>query len=205
MIVNTQFIVLEKHPYRESALLLKGLSPDYGRIGFVAHRAQKITDNAFTGVDLYRELNIEFKDDRPGDLFTADKIELLNDFSDVAESSLYYKTAARIGRFLMRNAAENIPLPYTYDAASSVFRHLADKVQDCQRWTLVQCAVVMKVAFLYENGMLPEGANESQNDFLENLVAAGIDGSELPACPEQYWSQLNNWMNSLLEINHLER
>ena len=205
MIVTTQLLVLEKQPYRESALIVRGITPDYGRGSFVIHGAQKIGEKATPAVDIFRELNLEFKDDIPGDLHTANRVELLNDFSAVADDGNCYKMAVRIGRFLLRNMPDNIPQPYTYDGAVSVFRHMAGLEEPQFRWSLVQCAVVLKCAYLYENGLLPEGANQEQNDFLENLVASGIDNSPLPACPPDYWNSLNRWMNSLLEFNHLER
>ena len=125
MIVTTQLLVLEKRPYRESALIVRGASPDCGRISFVVHGAQKIGEKKTPVVDLYRELNIEYKDDVPGDLHNADRVELLSDFSAVADRSLPYKMAVKIGAFLLRSLPENLPQPYTYDAAVSVFRHLS--------------------------------------------------------------------------------
>ena len=205
MIVTTQLLVLEKRPYRESALIVRGASPDCGKISFVVHGAQKIGEKKTPVVDLYRELNIEYKDDVPGDLHNADRVELLSDFSAVADRSLPYKMAVKIGSFLLRSLPENLPQPYTYDAAVSVFRHLSAPEGGENVWSLVQCAVVLKCAYLYENGLLPEGVTREQNDFLENLVASGIDDSPLPECRPEYWNSLNNWMNSLLEFHHLER
>ena len=47
MIVTTQFLVLEKRPYRESALIIRGVSPDCGRASFVVHGAQKIGEGVY--------------------------------------------------------------------------------------------------------------------------------------------------------------
>ena len=114
------------------------------------------------------------------------------------------KMAGKIASFLLKNTPA-LPQPYTYDSLRSVLANLAG--MDCQHplWTLEQCAVVIKSAYLCENGLLPEGQTEQQNDFLENLVAAGIDNSPLPDCAAEYWSALNNWLNSLIEFHHLKR
>ena len=69
----------------------------------------------------------------------------------------------------------------------------------------MQCAVVFKTAFLYEGGLLPRSEEERNNAFLENIVAAGVDNSELPACPESYWGQLNSWLSSLMELHGLRK
>jgi hypothetical protein len=65
--------------------------------------------------------------------------------------------------------------------------------------------VVFKTAFLYEGGLLPRSNDERSNTFLENIVAAGVDNSELPRCPEDYWGRLNAWLSSLMEINGLRK
>ena len=205
MIVTTQLLVLEKRPYRESALIVRGISPDYGRASFVIHGAQTISEKSTPVVDIFRELNLEFKDDIPGDLHTANRVELLNDYSAVADNATNYKMAVKIGQFLLRNMPDNVPQPFTFDGAVSVFHHLAGMEEEDCRWSLMQCSVVLKCAYLYENGLLPEGSTQEQNDFLENLVASGIDNSPLPECRPEYWNSLNRWMNSLLEFHHLER
>ena len=58
MIVTTQCIVLMKRPYRESALLLEGISPDIGRLSLVLHRGQKLSPTHFPAADLYREVEV---------------------------------------------------------------------------------------------------------------------------------------------------
>ena len=205
MIISGSFIVLDKRPYRESALLLRGVSPDYGRIAFVLHGGQSGTEK-FPQADLYRELEIEFMDDESGkDIFTARKVDLLTDYSGIADNSKSFRMAGRIGNFLLENMPPSEVQPYTYDTLRSVLANLALPPDTPGVWSLIQCAVVIKTTFLYENGMLPEAADPAQNDFLENLVASGIDNSPLPECPEKYWNALNQWLNSLIEYHQLKR
>ena len=201
MIISGPFIVLDKQPYRETALLLRGISPDYGRVSFILHGGQS---GRRAQADLYRELEVEFEDrGGGGDLYTAAKVEMLLDFSPLAEHPRNYRMAGKIGAFLLANMPPGVAQPYTYDTLRSVLANLA--LAGDGAWTLVQCAVVVKTAFLYENGMLPEGTSETQNEFLENLVASGIDNSPLPECPEGYFDQLNAWLNALIEFHQLKR
>jgi len=203
MIVSSQFIVLAKSPYRESALLLNGASPDYGRLSLVLHGAQKSSGGTLPAADLYRELEVEFKEEENSTLHTANSVELMTSFDAIADNTRAYLMAGKIGAFLHRNLPPGVPQPYTYDALRSTLANLAGAVED--PWSLEQCAVVIKTAYLYENGLLPEGASEKQRDFLENLVAAGIDCSELPECAPDYWHKLNVWLNTLLEYHQLAR
>ena len=201
MIISGPFIVLDKLPYRESALLLRGVSPDYGRISFVLHGAQTAKRPA---ADLYRELEIEFEDrEKLQELYTAKKAEILTDFSPLAEHHKSFLMAGKIAAFLLSNMAAGVAQPYTYDSLRSVFANLA-LAGSGGEWSLVQCSVVIKTAFLYENGMLPEGTSMEQNEFLENLVAAGIDNSPLPECPEKYYEAINSWLNSLIKYHQLK-
>ena len=200
--ISTEMIVLAKQPYRETSLLLSGFSPDFGKTNLVAQGAARITEKKFPEADLYRELSVEFNEDKPGDLFTARRVELIRAYDGISDVSNHFKMAARIGSFLLRNLVPGVPMPYTYDTLRSVLTQLAGLEVEA-RWNLTQCAVVIKTAFLYENGMLPEAAESRQNEFLEELVAAGIENSPLPECNPEYWNILNNWLNSLLAYNNL--
>ena len=203
MIATSQFIVLAKLPYRESALLLNGISPDYGRLSLVLHGALK-SGGGGAAVDLYRELEVEFKEEEKSTLYTVTSAELVTEFDALAERTRPFLMAGRIGSFLLKNLPVGVPQPYTYDALRSILHHLSGKMREGE-WTLEQCAVVIKTAYLYENGLLPEGASDRQRDFLENLVAAGIDNSELPESASGYWHQLNGWLNALLDYHQLAR
>ena len=203
--VSTQLIVLSKQPYKENALLLGGLSPDYGRVSLVANGAQKLSAKDFPAADLFRELEVEFDDSGNSDLHTAKKLELLFNFDRIALKPQHFKLAGRIGGFLLKNAVPGVPQPFTYDALRSILTQLCldDDVQG--RWTMEQCSVVLKITYLYENGLLPEAASPEQSDFLEQLVAAGIEDSPLPECRPYYWKTLNGWLSSLLDYHKLAR
>jgi len=204
MISSSQLIVLAKSPYRESALLLNGISPDYGRLSLVLHGALRASDGRMPEADIYRELEVEFKEEEKSTLYTAISVEVLAAFDAVADHTREFMMAGRISAFLLKNLVPGVPQPYTYDAFRSILGRLAAG-EGQGNWTLEQCAVVLKTTFLYENGLLPEGTSERQRDFLENLVAAGIDDSELPGCAPGYWTKLNGWLNTLLDYHQLAR
>jgi len=135
----TSFIVLDKQPYRETALLLRGISPDCGRVAFVLHGGQS---GSRPTADLFRELEVEFDDSRGnGEMFTVRKAETLQDFSPVAEHPRNFRMALRIGAFLLANMAPAVGLPYTYDTLRTVLAHLALAGEGA--WGLVRCAGVL--------------------------------------------------------------
>ena len=200
---STQFIVLDRRPYKETAMLVSGISPDCGKLALVVKKAQSISANGeFSGVDLFREFDVCYNDENGGTLFNADSLELTAAFDAVSDNVRNYKMAGRIALFLLKNLADGVPVPFTYDAMRSVLANLGGMVDPA--WTLEQCAVVIKMIFLYENGMLPEQQGRQQ-EFVEALISAGIECGELPAAKPEYYTSLNNWLNSLIEYNHLER
>ncbi|MBO5668040.1 MAG: recombination protein O N-terminal domain-containing protein [Lentisphaeria bacterium] len=205
MIISGPFIILEKRPYKEAGLLLRGVSPDYGRVSFILFGGQSLSKSA-PQADIFREVEVEFEDDGTGkELFTARKMETLLDFSALAENPRNYRMAGKIGAFLLNNMPPGDVQLHSYEALRSVLSNLAGLDNGHPDWSLIQCSVVLKSAFLYENGMLPEAVSPEQNEFLENLVASGVDNSPLPECPDNYWDKLNNWLNELIAFHQLKK
>ena len=99
-LVSTQMIVLSKQPYRESALLLSGISPDCGKLSLVAHGAQKLSGAGLPVADLFRELDLEFDDAGGSELRTAKRMELTCGFDALAERPRHFQLAGRIASFL---------------------------------------------------------------------------------------------------------
>ena len=203
-ITSTLLIVLSKSPYRESSLIVVGISPDYGKLQLVCNGAQKISGKEYVQVDLFRELSVEFTESR-STLKTAREIEIISTNDKLPENPVNFRLAGKMGTFLLANIKDDLPMPYTYDSFSSVLSHLSCGTPEEERWTPMQCAVVLKTAFLCENGLLPQSADERSSAFLENVVAAGIDNSALPKCPAEYWAKLNDWLGTVMDINGVRK
>ena len=203
-ITSTPLIVLNRTPYRESSLIVTGISPDYGKLQIVCNGAMKISGTNFPMVDLFRELSVEFTESKSS-LKNAREVELLSAFDKLADFPVNYRLAGKMSAFLLHNIEEELPLPYTYDSFRSVLSHLSCESPEEERWTPMQCAVVLKTAYLCESGLLPQSQDERSSAFLENVVAAGIDNSALPKCPQNYWAQLNDWLGSIMDINGLRK
>lgn len=203
-ITSTPLIVLSKSVYRESSLIVVGISPDYGKLQIICNGALKVSGSDYPMVDLFRELSVEFTETR-SPLKTAREVELLSNFDKLADTGVNYRLAGKMSSFLLHNIQEDLPLPYTYDSFRSVLCHLSGEAPEEERWTPMQCAVVLKTAYLCESGLLPQTQDERSSAFLENVVAAGIDNSELPKCPANYWAQLNDWLGSVMDHNGLRK
>ena len=123
-ITSTPLIVLSKSPYRESSLIVVGISPDYGKLQLVCNGAQKISGKEYVQVDLFRELSVEFTESRSA-LKTAREIEIISTNDKLPENPVNFRLAGKMGAFLLANIKDDLPMPYTYDSFSSVLSHLS--------------------------------------------------------------------------------
>ena len=203
-ITSTPLIVLSRTPYRESSLIIVGLSPDYGKLQLICNGALKSAVSGGVTADLFRELSVEFTRSRSS-LLNLREMELISANDKLADLPVNWRLAGKMAAFLLANIKEDLPMPYTYDSFSSVLKHLSGTMPEEERWTPMQCAVVLKTAFLCENGLLPQNTDEKSTAFLENVVAAGIDNSALPRCPMEYWAKLNDWLGTVIDLNGLRK
>lgn len=203
-ITSTPLIVLSRTPFRESSLIIVGISPDYGKLQLVCNGALKSAVSGGVTADLFRELSVEFSPGRSS-LVTLREMELISANDKLADLPVNWRLAGKMAAFLLANIKEDLPMPYTYDSFSSVLKHLSCTMPEEERWTPMQCAVVLKTAFLCENGLLPQNTDEKSTAFLENVVAAGIDNSALPRCPQEYWAKLNDWLGMVIDLNGLRK
>ena len=91
-ITSTPVIVLSKTPYRESSLIVVGISPDYGRISLMCSGARKISGTSYVTVDLFRELSVEFTESR-STLKNAREIEILSTNDKLPEYPAHFRLA----------------------------------------------------------------------------------------------------------------
>ena len=178
--MQSEFIVLRKTPYRENALVLSGISPDFGKLEVIAYGAAGSSKpNSFPVADIYRVLSVTLKDNDleqgKNGLLAAKDIELIEDFPDLPRKLDNLKFIGKIGGFLLRNEA----------------------------------AIVIKLTFLYENGLLPEPENMSAEAagkvmmLYEKIIECAVDAEPLPKLSVEYYLQLDSYLNMLITRNQL--
>ena len=206
MISQSSVIIFSKKPYQESDLIVNGIAPDYGKVAFLLHRGLKIAEKKYPACDIFQEFDVMF-DDQAGNsnIYKPTEFELATDFSSIAENAKNFKFIGRIGSFLMKNVQENLPAPFLYDTLRNVMIQLVIDEGVEGRWTLTQCAVAIKMVFLYENGLLPSEGSPKQLDIIENIISSAIEGTLLPELTSEYYSQLNQWLDSLLLYHKIEK
>ena len=208
--MQSEFIVLRKTPYRENALVLSGISPDFGKLEVIAYGAAGSSKpNSFPVADIYRVLSVTLKDNDleqgKNGLLAAKDIELIEDFPDLPRKLDNLKFIGKIGGFLLRNTVFESPLPLVYDALRSILRILSNN----EVWSQRESAIVIKLTFLYENGLLPEPENMSAEAagkvmmLYEKIIECAVDAEPLPKLSAEYYLQLDSYLNMLITRNQL--
>lgn len=208
--MQSEFIVLRKTPYRENALVLSGISPDFGKLEVIAYGAAGSSKpNSFPVADIYRVLSVTLKDNDleqgKNGLLAAKDIELIEDFPDLPRKLDNLKFIGKIGGFLLRNTVFESPLPLVYDALRSLLRILSNN----EVWSQREAAIVIKLTFLYENGLLPEPENMSAEAagrvmmLYEKIIECAVDAEPLPKLSVEYYLQLDSYLNMLITRNQL--
>lgn len=199
-LVRTEFIVLRKTAYQESSLIVSGLSPDVGKIDFILKGARRISKNSFPEVDYFRVFLVSFYD-KSKKLIPPVTLELLKTHDALANLPEKFTEAFKIVPFLMRNKHYGVSCPVLY---KSLLRYIDSSLKNKQ-----YPRFFIKLAYLYENGLLPEELAHSREDqkrnknFLSLLIKHIINDKEFPTLTENYCLKLEKWIELLCASNDL--
>ena len=195
---RTTVIILRKTPFREADIMATAVSPDWGKLELVCYGAQSVSGKKFPVMDCFNELEIGFEPAVQGPSKLLDA-ELLTSFAPVADKLEIFKLCGKIGTFVLKNSAPDLPMAIVYDTLRHVLGNLAlNASQGNALWTPEACGAVIKLACLQENGLLPEFENPDISAFFDSVIEAGLEGSALPSCDLGYWGKLSLYLNTLL-------
>jgi len=204
---NTELLVLRKSPYRETSLIVGGLSPDDGRFDFVMKGGQGNGKTGFPALDVFREIRVEFQPVPEGRMPTVYNVEPLESFDRVASDPQTYLLACELGAFALDNAAPELPCPELYGALKHLLAVWCG--YSAMEKTPTQARLLVRLAYLNENGLLPEvfyddpAKDELQHRLLAILLEAAQGEMSLPKLPDPYWQQLENWTAQLCLYHQL--
>jgi len=204
-LARTEYLILRKTPYKESSLIVSGISPSFGKIDFIVRGAKKISKTKLPFVDIFREINVEFDTHRDGlkNIFSA---ELLSHFDNIASFSSNYQEACVIASFLLRNTHFMIECPFVYNTMKNALVNLSSDKNAFLLWPSL-----VKLVFLSENGLLPDNlsnSNSSENEkkrrvMLEKLFSAAAGETSPPELSLKYINRLSDWIDNLCRYNDL--
>jgi len=203
---STRLIVFRKTPFQESSLIIAGLSPEFGRLDFMAKGARRVGAKQFPVVDIFRELQVEFKN-RASGLHSISKAELIASCDAVASYPENYFASCRLGSFLLKNSHPMLPCPKSYAATRNALLHYA------QGDSILPWDSLARLVFLWENGLLPDQqenieereAGLSKKRFVSALLSAACGEASLPdGIRRSYWPKFTAWVDELCRTHELQ-
>ncbi len=207
--IKAELIVLKKMPYKETSLIIHGLSPEFGRLDLLAKGALKNSSGKFPAIDLFQELKVEFKNNQNGSLHTIYEAELVKEHSAIALDLDCFVGGMKLSMLILKNSHPGIPTPLTYAALVNAISNLAGETPAKKRWSFEQSLVALKAVHLHENGLLPENfsvaesINRQQSEFIAKLLKNAVAGGAMPKIGDEYWKKLDKWLSALYEYHNL--
>jgi DNA repair protein RecO len=200
--INTNIIVLRKTHYSESSLIISALSAEFGKLDFLVRGAKRIGKRKFPQVDLFRELNVVFKDSSR-EMHGITEAELVREHDKIASSIENYRTAHEIASFVLRNSHPGLPCNKLYLALRNSFALL------CSGEALCQTAAILKLVYLDENGLLgthghADQAEEKRHKGLQIIIRDITGNCRITPFSEQYWKSLSEWLDAMCRYHGLQ-
>ncbi|MBR0458822.1 MAG: recombination protein O N-terminal domain-containing protein [Victivallales bacterium] len=192
---SSDFLVLRKLLYGENALIVSGLSPEFGTLAFLVRGAAGGPHRSFPELDLFRLLHVEFVLGK-GELHRVTSASLLEDFGALANSLPAYNAACWIANLSLRNVMPMLPHPHFSNAVEVALRRLA-------HGGVCTDAVLTGVclAFLFEEGWLAHAVTTPEATEQCRQILEMAAGNPPPAITEESWAAQLAWAKELLLLN----
>ena len=102
---KTRYMILRKTPFRDTSLVVAGISADHGRLDFVLKGARAIGKKQFPTAGVFREFLLEFRPSRRADSMPSlVSLDLTAAHDGLAESMVCYLAACSFASETLRRA-----------------------------------------------------------------------------------------------------
>ena len=200
-LLETQFLVLKRIPYRESDWILTGISPDAGKLSLIICGGRKSEGKNFPEADLFREFDVEYSISENGEMGNVRSMELIADSSGIADDPVAFKFAGAVGAFVLANSVPELGMPVSYDVLRNIMVNFAAG-GDIRIWSMEEASALFKLTWLTESGMLPDPGKNAE--FLESVIDCGVNGEAMPQVRAGYWQELGKYLNGIIKKSKLQ-
>jgi len=144
----TTGIVLRTYPLTETSLIVRWITPDFGRISTVAKGARRPKSNFFGKLDLFFLANMSFRPSRSSELHTLREVTVCDTHSFLRIDLVRLELAAKAAALLEKHTETGTPLPGFYILLRDYLTSLKNDAG------FIPCATAFKVKFLMERMFL---------------------------------------------------
>ena len=187
---KTRYMILRKTPFRDTSLVVAGISAEHGRLDFVLKGARAIGKKQFPTADVFREFFIEFRPSRRAESMpTLVSMDLAASHDGIAQSMDCYLAACSFAVETLRRAQPMLEMPLTWQAFSVMLtrmeRTLSPKIP----------LMLARLAVLREHGMLSDVV--PYPDLLGPLIRCSVDAdAPWPEIDETALNRIDGWVET---------
>lgn len=187
---KTRYMILRKTPFRDTSLVVAGISTDHGRLDFVLKGARAIGRKQFPTADVFREFLIEFRPSRRAESMpTLVSMDLIASHDGIAQSMDCYLAACSFAAETLRRSQPMLEMPLTWQAFSVMLtrmeRSFSPKIP----------LMLARLAVLREHGMLSDVM--PYPDMISPLFRCAVDAdAPWPEIDETALNRIDNWIET---------
>ena len=187
---KTRYMILRKTPFRDTSLVVAGISADHGRLDFVLKGARAIGKKQCPAADVFREFQLEFRPARRAESMpTLVSMDLAASHDGIAQSMDCYLAACSFAAETLRRAQPMLEMPLAWQSFSVMLtrmeRTLSPKIP----------LMLARLAVLREHGMLSDVV--PYPDLVAPLFHCAVDaGVPLPEIDETALNRIDSWVET---------
>ena len=151
---KTRYMILRKTPFRDTSLVVAGISADHGRLDFVLKGARAIGKKQFPTAGVFREFLLEFRPSRRADSMPSlVSLDLTAAHDGLAESMDCYLAACSFAAETLRRAQPMLEMPLAWQAFSVMLTRKEQTLSPQIPLMLARLAVLREQGLL--SGVMP--------------------------------------------------
>ena len=147
---RTKGIILRTLPLTETSLVVRWLTPDFGRIATVARGALRLKSPFRGKLDLFFLADLTFRKNRRGNLHALHEIVVSNFNAALRDNLTCLRIAAYLGQLIEKTTETDTPLPELFQLFQSALIELADGPPR------ILTLIAFEMRFLAEMGLSPD-------------------------------------------------
>ena len=185
---KTRYMILRKTPFRDTSLVVAGVSADYGRLDFVLKGARAIGKRQFPTADVFREFLLEFRPSRHAESMPSlVSMDLTASHDGIAQSMDCYLAACAFASETLRRAQPMLEMPLAWQAFSVMLTRMERTLSPHIPLMLARLAVLREHGFL--SGAVP------YPELLTSLFRCAVDADALwPDVDENAVNRIAGWV-----------
>ena len=151
---KTRYMILRKTPFRDTSLVVAGISAEHGRLDFVLKGARAIGKRQFPTAGIFREYLLEFRPSRRAESMPSlVSMDLTSAHDGLAQSMDCYLAACTFAAETLRRAQPMLEMPLAWQAFSVMLTRMERTQTPGIPLMLARLAVLREHGFL--SGVLP--------------------------------------------------